>query len=122
MPQKPKYQLAPIDVSSPVGQNISRIRKEKGITQEELANRIGITQALVSKYEKGKLQISSDMLLRFTIALNSSSDRILGIDDQNIDKDISLKISRRMNKIESLPESEKKALLKTIDIYLRNII
>jgi len=91
------------------------------MTQEELAQEIGITQALVSKYEKGKLQISSEMLLRFTIALRTSSDRILGIDDQNIDQDISLKISRRMNKIESLPESEKKALLKTIDIYLRNL-
>lgn len=119
MPQKPN-ELPPLKIHSPIGSNICRIRKEKGITQAELAETIGITQTLVSKYEKGKLQVSSEMLVRFAQALQSSADRILGLSEEEVENNVSLKISRRMNKIESLPEAEQKALLKTIDIYLRN--
>lgn len=119
MPQKPSKELPPLNINGTVGQNVYKIRKDKGITQEELANKIGITQTLISKYEKGKLQISSDMLIRFAKALSTPADKILGLTQIEENKNVSLKISRRMNKIELLPESEQKALLKTIDTYLK---
>lgn len=119
MPQKPKSTLPPLEIQGSIGFNISSLRKKKGITQEDLANKIGITQTLISKYEKGKLQISSEMLIRITQALHTSADKILGLNENTINKEVSLKITRRMNKIETLPESEQRALLKTIDIYLR---
>ena len=34
-----------------VGENIKRVRKEKGITQKELAEKLGITQAAVCHFE-----------------------------------------------------------------------
>lgn len=36
-----------------IGKNIKRIRKEKGMTQRELAEKLGITQSLISAYETG---------------------------------------------------------------------
>ena len=36
------------------GALIARIRKEKGLTQKELADRIGVTNATISKWETGK--------------------------------------------------------------------
>lgn len=39
---------------SKVGQLISKLRKEKGMTQLELANKLGITDRAVSKWECGK--------------------------------------------------------------------
>lgn len=121
MPQKPKQQLPPLKNHSPVGENIAKARKKSGITQQELAEVIGITQTLVSKYEKGKLQTSAEMIIRFANALNISADKLLGLTEIMTEKDVSLKISRRMNKIETLPETEQRALLKTIDIYLKTV-
>lgn len=37
-----------------IGANICRIRKEKGITQSELAEKAGITQAMLCWIEQGK--------------------------------------------------------------------
>ncbi len=34
-------------------ENLVRVRKEKGLSQEELANRIGITRQSISKWETG---------------------------------------------------------------------
>jgi transcriptional regulator with XRE-family HTH domain len=43
------------------GQRIARIRKERGYTQNELAERIGTIQALVSDYERDKLRLNAEM-------------------------------------------------------------
>ncbi len=36
-----------------IGENIKRLRREKGMTQEQLAELLNITNAAVSKWEKG---------------------------------------------------------------------
>lgn len=36
-----------------IGPFIAELRKQKGLTQKELAQRLNITQAAVSKWEKG---------------------------------------------------------------------
>lgn len=36
-----------------LNQNLTRLRKEKKITQEELAEFVGVTKASVSKWETG---------------------------------------------------------------------
>ena len=117
MPSKKKSLLPEIDPY--IGAIISRVRKEKGLTQIQLAEKAGISQQQLSHYENGKLHISAEMISRLSSILEVSSDRILGLDVDSVNKEVSLKISRRMNRIENLPESEQRALLKTIDIYLR---
>lgn len=42
-----------------IGMNIKRYRKERGLTQEELANKTGIQRTTISKYEKGILTPTS---------------------------------------------------------------
>lgn len=39
-----------------VGERIKQLRKEKGLTQEELGNLLGVKKAAVQKYESGLVQ------------------------------------------------------------------
>jgi transcriptional regulator with XRE-family HTH domain len=103
-----------------IGQRLQRFRKLRGYTQKELAAKIGIIQSLVSSYEGDKLKLSPEMIIRFAIALNVSTDEILGYKKSNsTDSAPSLKILRRLKEIEKLPVTEQKTLLKTIDNFLR---
>jgi len=60
------------------------------------------------------------MLACFALALNVSTDDLLALEKEYKDKyQISLRIMKRINKIETLPENRKKAILKTIDDLIR---
>jgi transcriptional regulator with XRE-family HTH domain len=121
MPRAMKNQLPPLDLGpETVGQRIASLRKKRGLTQETLAQQIGISKQLISDYETGRLHLSDDMLTRISLALKVSADILLGLEKKNLDDgQPSLRILKRLNLIEKLPVSEQKALLKTIDKYLQ---
>lgn len=65
-----------------IGRNIARLRKEKGVTQEELAGYLGVSKPAVSKWESG--QSFPDILLLPALAayFNESVDTLLGYEAQ----------------------------------------
>ena len=121
MPRRSKFDLPPVATGEEtIGERLARLRKERGYTQVELAEKIGIIQALVSDYERDKLRLNAEMLIRFARALEVQSDKILGLtNNQTGRQNPSLKVLRRVNRIESLSAAQQKALLKTIDMFLK---
>lgn len=60
--------------------NIKRLRIENGLTQEELANNIGVSQSAVYLWENGKSDITGSYLVCLARFLNVSTDEILGLE------------------------------------------
>lgn len=56
---------------------IKRIRKEKGITGSELAQKINISQQQMSRYERGVNKFSVDMLFNITANLDTSFEQLI---------------------------------------------
>lgn len=120
MPNRLKKKLPPLGVNvKDIGKRISKIRKEKGYTQNELANKIGILHTLVSDYERGKCRIFDEMVVRFAIALEVTADEILGLKEHKY-KEIkpTLKIMRRLKRIEQLPPKIQNRVLENLDFVL----
>ena len=83
MPQKPKDNFTPLHLSDKsLGQRIAHIRKEKGLTQKELAEKIGITRSRLSNYEIDRIHLYDELLIRFAIALDVSLDYLVGLKDE----------------------------------------
>ncbi len=122
MPRKSRLKLSPLVLGKEtIGQRIARLRKERGYTQKELAEKIGIIHNLVSDYETGKLRLYDEMVTRFAIALEVGTDEILGLKQDN-HKHVkpSLKIMRRLGKIESMPPAQQKTVLKSLDLMIKS--
>ncbi len=61
-----------------IGQRIRQFRKEKGLTQTELAGNLGKSLRVVQKYEKGQIDLSLSAISDIAKALDVSSADILG--------------------------------------------
>ena len=58
--------------------NIKRIRKSKGLSQEELAIKLNVVRQTVSKWENGLSVPDSDMLITLADELDTSVNVLLG--------------------------------------------
>lgn len=121
MPTPSKSKLPPLNLSNEtIGERIARIRKNRGLTQEQLATIIGIERSRLTAYEIGRLRLYDEMVARFALALNVSTDELLGVEDNGTEKEaFDLKLTKRLRAISELPQYQKKALLNTIDAYLK---
>jgi transcriptional regulator with XRE-family HTH domain len=120
MPKKPTLKLPPLDFGNQtMGERLARIRKERGYTQVELAERIGIIQSLISDYETDRLRLTAEMAVRFALALDVSLDELLHPKVKKHSGKSSLRVLRRMKQIESLPPAQQTTVLRTIDAFVR---
>ena len=120
MPGKPSYHV-PVEAKT-IGKRLAEIRKSRGFTQVEVGGQLGMTQALVSDYERGKLRVHGGLIVGFAKALRVSSDQILGLKDTNghsIFKD--RRFLKRLQKIDKLSRRDRQILLATIDKFLQGL-
>jgi len=59
------------------GRNVKALRLEKRWTQEELADRSGLTPVQISRVERGAREVRLTTLLRLMSALETTPDRLL---------------------------------------------
>jgi transcriptional regulator with XRE-family HTH domain len=56
-------------VTTPIGRTLARVRKARGLTQAELAERLGVIRNTVSRWERGEATPSLEQLGPLTRAL-----------------------------------------------------
>ena len=103
-----------------IGQRLRDLRTRRGLTQVEVAKRLGVPQVLVSEYELGKTRIHGALVAAFAKVLRTSADEILGLKESKgngLIKD--RRFLRRLEQIDKLPRRKKDALLTTIDAFLK---
>ena len=61
-------------------EQIRRLRTARGITQVELAHRLGVSKQSVSNWENDNIQPSIEMLVKLAQTLAVSTDYLLGLD------------------------------------------
>lgn len=71
-----------------IARNIARLRREKGMTQEDLANYIGVSKASVSKWETGQSYPDITFLPQLATLFNISIDELMGYEPQMCMEDI----------------------------------
>ena len=88
-----------------LGEKIKELRKNKGLSQEDLANKLNISRQAVSKYEKDINEPNIDTIKRISIYFNVCLEYLLN-DDSSLD-----------NKDESKNNISNKANNKNIVLY-----
>jgi transcriptional regulator with XRE-family HTH domain len=70
-----------------LGERLKNLREQKGLRQSQLAERLGVSRALISGYETGTKLPSIDMIIKLSYSFHVTTDYLLGLTrEQNIDK------------------------------------
>jgi len=64
-----------------MGQRIIELRNARGLFQKQLAEKVGVAQSVIARYEKALAKPGIDMLMQLAIALDTSTDYLLGLVD-----------------------------------------
>ena len=68
-----------------LGEQILKIRKRKKLSQDTLAEKIGISRVAIGNYERGDRSPTAEVIVELAKALEVSADILLGINHIEID-------------------------------------
>lgn len=89
----------------------------KGLTQTELAKRVGVNQQVIAYYEVEGISPAPDLLVKIADVLEVSIDELFGRKARRsaLPAPESVRRWRRLRRVEELPEHDQKTILKMID-------
>jgi transcriptional regulator with XRE-family HTH domain len=116
MPRAAKTTTPPPET---IGQRLARLRKERGITQVELAQELGVTQSHVSEWERGNLRLHGELIATIARLLEVTADELVGLSPAEKQPSArNRRLVRRLREFDKLPKRDQEALLRTIDAFL----
>ena len=92
------------------------LRKQKGLSQTELAKQIGVHKNVLGKYERDDVKPSIDIAIKIADFFGVSLDYLTGKVEAEIDVDVLEKVRT----IQQLPEEDRKHILFTLDALIRD--
>ena len=97
-----------------IGENLKRLRRDKGWTQGELADKCKIRLGQISKIERDETDPKLSTIYSLMNALECSADALLiDTNKSNIDSVMAIALER----MKQIPEADKKTLITVIDKY-----
>ena len=106
-----------------LGENIKTLRKNKGLTQEELAIRLKVVSQTVSKWEKGYSVPDAETLQKIADILEVDIKQLLGadIETEKTNNEVAEQLSR-INEQLAIKNRRSRRIWKTIGIILLTIL
>jgi transcriptional regulator with XRE-family HTH domain len=103
-----------------LGKRIQELRKQKGLSQTELALKIGISYPQMSRYEVKDVQPPADVLKRLADALNTNVDYLIsGNADEKANASLhDSKLLNLFKSVEKLNEDDKNVVTKLINAFV----
>ena len=96
---------------------IKQLREKRGLIQEILAAELGITQQMLSKYERDVQCIKVDVLKRIAEYFNVTTDYLLGISEVKRDLQGQMKMNKTLDTYYDLIE-----IYKDLDEYDQKMV
>lgn len=96
---------------------IKQLREKRGLIQEILAAELGITQQMLSKYDRDVTLIKVDILKKIATYFNVTTDYLLGVSDVKRDLQRQMKMNETLDEYYDLIE-----IYKDLDSYDKEMI
>lgn len=104
-----------MSVTQKIGKNLQMQRKKRGLTQDQLSEKIGISPNYLSAVERGINQLSYEILVQAINVLECSADDIFR---DVVDHSLTVKACELSERLESLDRAERTRILAVLDTLI----
>ena len=117
----PKTDPARQRILEEIAERLIALRKEKGVTQVEMARKLKTTQSIYSRYERADVRLYVDTLLRISQILGVTPNELFGVTNSGgdaadpIEHSIPKRFIRKLRGVENLTRTQQDSLLLIID-------
>lgn len=94
-------------------ERLKKLRKDTGLTQVDVAEKLGISQQAYASWERGMKKPTQDNLVKIAQILNVSVDYLVGNSQETLDELDNIELLFRMNS-KGLTEEEKEIFKKEL--------
>jgi transcriptional regulator with XRE-family HTH domain len=98
------------------GSRLLQARKKKGISQEELATRLGTKGPAIGRYERDEMKPSIEVASKVAKLLGVSLDWLVG----NTEEELDTATLKRIQDINKLPPKDKELVFEFLDSFITN--
>lgn len=99
-----------------IGNNLYKVRKSRGLTQAEVAEKAELSDRTYADIERGSVTMRVDSLLKICIALNITPNDIFVVDN-----DIEITEQDIAETIKDCSNNEKETALKLLSVYVDSL-
>ena len=103
-----------------LGARIAQLRKEQGLTQAELAQRLGIAQQTLAHYEVGRLRVAASMLPKLGEILGATVEELIGQAPARAGakRGPVPRLQQQLERLSALPEPKQRAVMEVLESML----
>lgn len=101
-----------------LGARIAELRKGADMTQQQLADRLGISQQQVASYEVGRRRVAVSALPAIARAFAVSIEALIGEEAKPGKRGPTPKLQQQLDRITQLPKPQQKFVMQMLDTVL----
>ena len=102
---------------SSIGKRIRAVREEKGWSQEQFAERIGLSVAYTGMIERGERVPKLETFIRIANTLGTSADILLA---DVLDSRLDIEASAMNERLDKLPDEDRELVFDIADVIVRH--
>ncbi|MCM1523223.1 MAG: helix-turn-helix domain-containing protein [Ruminococcus sp.] len=96
-------------------ERLAKLLNEQGVSQKQLAEKIGVTQASMSRYMNTDRIPKSEILANIATVLHTTSDYLLGTEEEgNIDSDYPKIVRLIARNTSNMTKEQKRSIINTL--------
>ncbi|EQD66497.1 transcriptional regulator, XRE family, partial [mine drainage metagenome] len=102
------------------GERLVALRKAAALTQQQLADEVGVSRRMIAYYEGQSEHPPTTLLPALARALNVSADELLGLEPvaKRNGRMPDNRMQRRLQQIANLPPEERRQILQLVDAFI----
>jgi len=103
-----------------LGLRIAGLRKDLDLTQQQLADLLGVSQQMVASYEVGRRRVPISLLPTLARVLATSMEGLIGeTDKRNGKRGPASKLQQQLDQVSQLPRAQQKFVSAMLDTVLQ---